>query len=78
MIKKLTDKDLIVYLSATGHEIVGIKKEENCNRSVVYFNDTEKLNESILSYVNKTEKVNVADFLAAERRIKTLFCMQKS
>lgn len=78
-LKALTDKDLIVYLTAIGLEIKEIKKDNGKNRSLVYFEDNEELEKQILNYVNKSNSnVNITDFLAAERRIKTLLCMQKN
>lgn len=77
-LKVITDKDLIVYLSAKGLEIKDIKIEQGKNRSLVYFEEDEQLRRAVINYANKSDKVNIADFLAAERRIKTLLCMQKS
>lgn len=76
-LKLVTDKDLIVFLVASGMEIKHIKKDMVRQRSNVFFEDTEKLDAAILSYTNKATMVNIADYLAAEKRVKTLFCMQK-
>lgn len=76
-LKTITDKDLIVYLIAVGIEIEDIKKDKNFNRSIVYFKDDEKLRNAIIRYVNKSDDINIAEFLSAERRVKTLLCIQK-
>lgn len=76
-LKAITDKDLIVYLVASGMEIKNIEKENGKNRSVVYFEKGNQLDKMVINFVNKTGCVNIADFIAAERRIKTLLCMQK-
>ena len=78
ILKAITDKDLIVYLTAKGLEIKGIEREGGRNRSIVYFEDSNELRSSLINYVNKTDKVNIAEFISAERRIKTLLCMQKN
>jgi len=77
ILKEITDKDLIVYLAAIGVPIKEIKKDQHKNRSLIYFEDNNELKKSIIDYVNKTVNVNIVDFLSAERRIKTLLCLQK-
>jgi len=42
-LKALTDKDLIVYLTAIGLEIKEIKKDNGKDRSLIYFEDNEEL-----------------------------------
>ncbi|WP_027633443.1 DUF5659 domain-containing protein [Clostridium hydrogeniformans] len=74
-LKGITDKDLIVYLVAIGLEIKDIRKAEN--KSIVYFEDNDRLKKSFFKYVNKTDYINLSDFIWAERRIKTLLCAQK-
>jgi hypothetical protein len=76
-LKEITDKDLIVYLNAIGFQIKDIKKDKNQNRSIVYFEDTNELKEAIIRYVNKSDSINICEFLSAEKRVKTLLCMQK-
>lgn len=73
--KAITDKDVIVYLVAAGKEIVDIKKDGN--RSIVYFENNRDLEEAILRYINKNGEINIGDYIAAERRVKTMLCMQK-
>ncbi|MGE5633240.1 MAG: DUF5659 domain-containing protein [Caulobacteraceae bacterium] len=77
-LRLITDKDLIVFLVASGIEIRSIEKDPVYQRSNVYFDNTEKLNAAILNYTNKSTVVNIADYMAAEKRVKTLLCMQKS
>ncbi|KRU29362.1 hypothetical protein VT91_09760 [Clostridium sporogenes] len=72
---KITDKDLIVFLINYGLEIQDIKKSGN--KSLVFFRNTEKLKKATLEYANRTFKVNVADYIAAEKRIRTLLYLQK-
>lgn len=76
-LKVITDKDLMVYLIAVGIEIKDVKKDNNFNRSLVYFKNDEKLRKAIIRYANKSDDVNIAEFLSAERRVKTLLCVQK-
>lgn len=77
-LKCITDKDLIVYLTTKGFEIKNIAKDPKGNRSFVYFNDDPKLVDAAISYANKTDMVNIAELMAAERRIKTLLQLQKN
>lgn len=77
-LKLITDKDLMVFLVAKGFEIKDIKKEKGRNRSLVYFTKNEQLKKAILTFVNKTETINIAEYQAAERRVKTLLCLQKN
>lgn len=75
MKKPITDKDLITFLVACNLEIVDIKKDGN--KSIVYFEDTEELKQSILKYVNRSVDVNIADVLASQNRVNTLLYTQK-
>lgn len=77
-LKLITDKDLIVFLVAKGFNIEKIKKDKNRNRSLIYFKATNELETAILSFVNKTETINICEYQAAERRVKTLLCLQKN
>lgn len=77
-LKIITDKDLIVYLAAKGLEIKDIQKDPKGNRSLVYFNDDDSLRQSTINYANKSDSVNIAEIIAAERRVKTLLCLQKN
>nr|WP_225908293.1 DUF5659 domain-containing protein [Clostridium botulinum] len=72
---KVTDKDLIIFLINYGLKIEDIKKSGN--KSLVFFKDTEELKKATLEYANRTFKVNVADYIAAEKRIRTLLYLQK-
>jgi hypothetical protein len=77
-LRLITDKDLIVFLVASGMEIRLIRKDPVYRRSNVYFDNTERLDAAVLNYTNKSTMVNIADYLAAEKRVKTLLCLQKS
>jgi hypothetical protein len=77
-LRAITDKDLAVYLSAKGIDIKSIEKDPKANRSLILFEDNEVLNKSIIDFANKNDNINIAEFLAAERRIKTLLCAQKN
>lgn len=76
-LKLITDKDLIVFLVVKGFEIKNIEKEKNRNRSLVYFKKTRELEKTILKFVNKTETINIGEYQAADKMVKTLLCMQK-
>lgn len=77
-LKEITDKDLIVFLVACGLDIKQIEKDKKFNRSIVYFEDNEKLKEYVLKYTSRGVNINICDYMAAERRVKTLLCLQKS
>ena len=77
-LKQITDKDLIVFLVSCGLEIKQIIKDERFNRSIVYFENNNDLEEHILKYTNKSVNINICDYISAERRVKTLLCMQKN
>lgn len=77
-LKQITDKDLIVFLVACGIDIKQIEKDKKFNRSIIYFEDNENLNDYILKYTNKSVSINLCDYISAERRVKTLLCMQKN
>lgn len=77
-LKQITDKDLIVFLVACGLEIKQIIKDKRFNRSIVYFENSNNLEEHILKYTNKSVDINICDYISAERRVKTLLCMQKN
>jgi len=76
-LKELTDKDLIVFLVAKELKIQKIKKDPERNRSLVYFENTAELENAVLAYINKTEEINYGDYIAAEKRVKTLLNLQK-
>lgn len=71
--RDITDKDLMVYLLAKGFQIENIKKDGN--KSIVTFKDHKDLEEATIKFVNREDVVNIAYLLAAEKRIKTILCM---
>ncbi|KZL93814.1 DUF5659 domain-containing protein [Clostridium magnum] len=77
-LKQITDKNLIVFLVACGLEIKQIIKDKRFNRSIVCFENDSKLDEYILKYTNKSVNINICEYISAERRVKTLLCMQKN
>ena len=77
-LRAITDKDLIVYLTATGFEIKNITKDPKGNRSFVYFDDNQQLINATIKYANKADMVNIVEIMDAERRVKTLLCLQKN
>ena len=77
-LRLITDKDLITFLVSKDFEIKNIKKDKNRNRSLVYFEKSKSLDEAILQFVNRTEEINIADYQASERRVKTLLCLKKN
>lgn len=76
-LKPVTDKDLIVYLTAIGQEIKNVQKDKGGNKSIIFFEDNDNLKDAVIRYANRTDSINLCDFIAAERRIKTLLCVQK-
>jgi TRAP-type uncharacterized transport system substrate-binding protein len=74
---QITDKDLTVFLVASGHEIKKVQKDPERNRSLVFFEITNDLKDAILAFTNKSKVINIGDYQAAERRVKTLLSMQK-
>lgn len=76
-LKLITDKDLMIFLVACGLEVKHIEKEKGKNRSLVYFENTEELQEAILNYTNRSIEVNLSDYIAAEKRVTTLLHTQK-
>lgn len=74
----ITDKDLIVSLVAQGFPIVEIKKDQKQNRCIAYFENTKELDEAILAFANKTININIAEYFAADKRVRTLLHHQKS
>lgn len=76
-LREITDKDLIVFLVACNFDIKDIQKDKIHNRSLVYFQNTELLEEYLLKYANKSIEINICEYQAAERRVKTLLCMNK-
>lgn len=75
-LKDITDMDLIVFLVLKGHGINKSKREGN--KSIIYFEDNEELQENILKFVNRNENINIADYQATYRRVKTLLCTNKN
>lgn len=75
-LKTLTDLDLIIFLVAKKHTVVNTKLEGN--RSLVYFNKTKELEKDILTFVNGTDKINITEYQAAEKRVKTILYANKS
>ena len=73
-LKKITDKNLIVYLVGKKFKIK--KAEKEGNRSNIYFKQCRKLDEAILNYVNK-EDAKFNEFQEADERVKTFLCLQK-
>lgn len=73
---KTTDLNLIVFLVSKDHLIKNSKLDGN--RSIVYFQDTPKLRADVLKFVNGTEDINITDYQASEKRVKTLLYQNKS
>lgn len=79
-LKKITDKDLIVFLVAKNFEIQNIEKNIDRNRSIIYFEDSPELHKAILDYTNKTNDsdISIVNYMAAEKRVTTLLNLQKA
>jgi len=73
----ITDKDLLVSLVAQGFPIIDIRKDQNQNRCIAYFENTKELDEAILAFANKTTTINIAEYFAADKRVRTLLHHQK-
>lgn len=69
-LKQITDIDLIIFLVIKGFEIKQTQKDGN--RSIVYFEDSNNLDSAVLKFANRTENINIADYQAAQKRVKTL------
>jgi len=75
----ITDKDLIVSLVAQGFPIIHIHKDpKNPNRCIAYFKNTKELDDAILSFTNKTTTINIGEYFAADKRVRTLLYHQKT
>lgn len=73
---KITDLNLIIFLVAKDHQIK--KTELDGNRSIVFFENSSKLKEDTLKFVNGTEKINITEYQAVEQRVKTLLYQNKN
>lgn len=76
-LREITDKDLIVFLVALGMDIKNVEKDAYRNRSLVYFDNNDKLKDAIIKYTNRSISVNISDYLAAEKRVTTLLHAHK-
>lgn len=72
--KQITDVDLLVYLIAKDFKIINTQRVGK--KTIFYFEESNELNLSILAFVNRSETINIADILGAQRRLKTLLCLQ--
>lgn len=78
IMKQITDKDLIVFLVAKGFDIKAVRRDMIRSRSLVYFEKSDTLEEAIIEFTNKSAVVNIADYIAADRRVTTMLCLQKT
>ncbi len=76
-LKVITDKELMIFLVAKGFDIEKIEKEKGRDRSLVYFEKSKGFEAAILAYVNKSDP-EFTKYMEAEKRIKTLLCLQKN
>ncbi len=74
----ITDKQLIIFLVSRQFKIQGVKKDPNGTKSILYFENTKELNQAILDYANRVGNVNVADYLAVEKRVNNLLYFNKA
>lgn len=70
---EITDKDVIIYLVSRGFKIVHVKKDTQRNRSIIVFRNTKELDQAIIDYANKKGCINIADYIATEKRVRNLF-----
>lgn len=73
----VTDKELIVFLVASGLELKDNKYDKMAKRSTLFFKNDEAFNSAVINYANGTGNVNIADYIAVEKRVKTLLCVPK-
>lgn len=78
IMKQITDKDLIVFLVAKGFDIKAVRRDMIRSRSLVYFEKSDTLEEAIIEFTNKSAVVNISDYIAADRRVTTMLCLQKT
>lgn len=76
--KAITDKDLTVFLVAKGFTIAKVLPEAGRNRCLIYFEATKELEEAVLNYTNKSDVINYPEYIAAEKRVRTLLNVHKS
>lgn len=74
----VTDKQLILFLVSRQFKILGVKKDPKGTKSILYFENTKELNQAILDYANRVGNVNVADYLAVEKRVNNLLYFNKA
>ena len=73
---KTTDLNLIIFLASQGHSIIDSKLDSN--KSIVMFKNSTKLQSDILKFVNGEEEINITDYQAVEKRVKTLIYQNKN
>lgn len=71
----ITDKETIIYLVAKGFNI--LNSYSDGTKSIMEFEKTKEFKKAILDYTNQRGSINIADFLAAEKRVTNLIHINK-
>lgn len=74
-LKAFTDLNLIIFLVAKKHRV--IKTKLDGNKSLVYFENTKELEKDKLNFINGVDKINITEYQAAEKRVKTILYVNK-
>ncbi|WP_202707724.1 DUF5659 domain-containing protein [Sporosalibacterium faouarense] len=75
---QITDKQLIIFLVCKQFKVVKVERDPGGNRSIIDFENSEKLNQALLDYTNKESSVNIADYLSAEKRVNNILYFNKN
>lgn len=73
---QVTDLNLITFLVAKNHQIKDSKIDGN--KSIIYFEDSKGLQDDIVKFVNGIETINITEYQAAEKRVKTFIYQNKN
>lgn len=72
----VTDLNLIIFLVTKNHQIKDSKVDGN--KTIIYFENSKKLQKDIMDFANGTETINITDYQAVEQRIKILIYQNKN
>lgn len=73
----ITDKQLIIFLLLRQLKVLRVERDPSGTKSILYFENTKELNQAILDYTNRVGNVNIADYLAVEKRVNNLLYFNK-
>ncbi len=69
--REITDLALAAFLSVLGHKMIAIPKA-NGHRSTFIFEASQKIEVDILSFFNRTARVDPLSFIEMHRNLKGL------